>query len=97
MLKQDFILQIMNWKGHYLQQKKRVIRLMKDELGGNIMIEFYALRPYTYTYLINDGDKNKKRKMRKKMYFLKQQYEFKDFRNCQEANQLENENPPTKK
>ena len=27
---------------------------MKDELGGNIMIEFAALRPKTYSYLLDD-------------------------------------------
>ena len=38
---------------HYPQEKnKKVIGLMKDELGGKIMPEFVALRPETYSYLI---------------------------------------------
>ena len=35
---------------------------MKNELGRKTMSEVAALRPKTYTYLIDDGDKNKKKK-----------------------------------
>ena len=29
--------------------------LMKDELGGKIIVEFVGLTPKTYSYLINEG------------------------------------------
>ena len=36
-------------------KNKRVIGLVKDELGGKIITEFAALMPKTYSYLM-DGD-----------------------------------------
>ena len=44
------------------RNNKRVIGLMKDELGGKIMTEFVALRPKTYSYLMDDGGSDKKAK-----------------------------------
>ena len=43
-----------------------MIGLMKDELGGKIMTEFCALRPKTYSYLMDDGGGDKKAKGTKK-------------------------------
>ena len=46
---------------------KRVIGLMKDKLGGKIMITFVALRPKTYSYLTDDDKNVKKNKRNKEM------------------------------
>ena len=48
-------------------KSKKVIGLMKDELGGKIMTEFATLRPKIYSYLMDDGNSNKKAKGTKKM------------------------------
>ena len=41
---------------------KKVIGVMKDELGGKIMIELVALRPKIYSYLMDDDSSEKKAK-----------------------------------
>ena len=50
-----------------MEKNKKVIRLMKDELGGKIMREFAALRVKTCNYLTDDGDEDKKSKRHKKV------------------------------
>ena len=45
---------------------KKVIGLMKDELGGKIITEFVALRPKTYSYSTDDDKSAKKAKGTKK-------------------------------
>ena len=40
---------------------------MKDELGAKIMTEFAALRPKIYSYLMDDGNSDKKAKGIKNM------------------------------
>ena len=44
-----------------------MIGLMKNELGGKIMTEFAALRPKTYSYLMDDGNSDKRAKGTKKI------------------------------
>ena len=48
------------------EKNKEVIGLMKDELGRKIMTEFDALRPKTYSYVMDDGSSDKKAKETKK-------------------------------
>ena len=61
MLKKDSIHQIMMLIDHCLQEKnEKVIGLMKNELRGKVMIEFVAIRSKTYSYLMDDGNSNKK-------------------------------------
>ena len=43
-------------------KNKKIIALMKDELGGKIIMEFVTLRPMTYSYLTDDGKEDKKAK-----------------------------------
>ena len=64
MLKLDQILQIMNQIDHYRTEKK-VIGLIKDELGAKIMTKFIELEAKTYSYLIDDGNEYKKAKCTK--------------------------------
>ena len=48
-------------------KNKKVIGLMKDELGGKITTEFVTLRPKTYSYLTDGCKEDKKTKGTKKM------------------------------
>ena len=62
-------------------KNKKVIRLMKDELGGKIITEFVTLRPKTYLYLTDDGKEDKKTKGTKKCG-IKRMIKFNDYKNC---------------
>ena len=64
---------------------KKVIGLMKDELGGAIMSEFVALRPKLYSYRKLDGSEDKKCKGIKKCV-VKKTLSFNDYKNCLLAN-----------
>ena len=48
------------------RKNKKVIVLMKDELGGKIMIEFVSLKPKVYSYLMDNDSEAKKVKGTKK-------------------------------
>ena len=59
-------------------KNKKIIGLMKDELGGKIVTEFVALRPKTYSYLMDDGNSNKNTKGTKKCV-IKRRLKFNDY------------------
>ena len=60
---------------------KKVIGLMKDELGGNIITEFVGIRSKTYPYLMDDGNTDKKAKGTKNCV-IKIILKFHDYKNC---------------
>ena len=60
---------------------KKVIGLMKDELGGDIITEFVALRPKAYSYITNDFIEMKKAKGTKKCVVNKM-LRFEDYKKC---------------
>ena len=67
---------------------KKVIGLMKDELGGKIMTEFVALRPKLYSYKKQDGLEDKKCKGIKKCV-IKKTLTFEDYKTCLFRNSTE--------
>ena len=62
-------------------KNKKVIGLMKDELGGRVITEIVALRPKTYSYLTDDCKEDKKAKGTKKCV-IKRMIKFDDYKNC---------------
>ena len=60
-------------------KNKKVIGLMKDELGGKIITEFVTLRPKTYSFLTDDGKEDKKAKGTKKCV-IKKMIKFNDYK-----------------
>ena len=60
-------------------KNKKKIGLMKDELGGETMTEFVALRPKSYSYLTDDCEEDKKAKETKKCV-IKQRLKFSNYK-----------------
>ena len=56
-----------------IEKNKKVIGLMKDELGGKIITEFVTLRPKTYSYLTEDGKEDK---------LMIKMIKFNDYKKC---------------
>ena len=67
----------------------KVIGVMKDELGRQIMKEFVGLRTKICNYLKDNNDEDKKEKSTKKCV-IKRKLKFQDHKNCLEAAQIEN-------
>ena len=62
-------------------RNKKVIGLMKDELGGTIMTEFITLRPKLYSFRKIDGSEDKKCKGIEKC-IVKKTLTFEDYNAC---------------
>ena len=74
--------------GRYQKEKnKKVIGLMKDELGRKIMTKLVGLRAKIYSYLIDDGNEDRKAEGTKKCV-IKRKLKFENYKNCLEATQL---------
>ena len=59
---------------------KKVIGLMKDELGGKIMTEFVTLRPKMYAYKTDESESKKCKGIKKCV--VHSMISFKDYKNC---------------
>ena len=59
-------------------KNKKVIGLMKDELGGGIITEFFALRPKTYSYMTDEFIEMKGTKK----CVIKKMLKFEDYKRC---------------
>ena len=61
-------------------KNKKVIGLMKDELGGEVMKEFVSLRPKMYSYRVGNTEPKKCKGIRKCV--VKKTITFDDYNNC---------------
>ena len=62
-------------------KNKKIIGLVKDEVVGKIITEFFTLRPKTYSYLTDDGKEDKKAKGTKKCV-IEKMIKFNDYKKC---------------
>ena len=63
-----------------IEKNKKVIGLMKDELGGKIMKEFISLRPKMYSYRVEESEPKKCKGIKKCV--VKKTITFKDYKRC---------------
>ena len=61
-------------------KNKKVIGLMKDELGGGTMKEFITLRPKMYAYKVGSSESKKCKGIKKCM--VKKTISFEDYKTC---------------
>ena len=78
-IEKSLIHQILTNRPLTTKKNKKIIGLMKDELGGKIMTEFVALRPKTYYYLMDDGNTTTKKAKRTKKCVIKIILKFNDY------------------
>ena len=62
-------------------KNKKVICMFKDEIGGKIMTEFYAVRAKTYAFKLDDDTEMKKAKGTKKC-IVKRELMFENLMLC---------------
>ena len=74
---------------NYKLDKSLHIGLMKDKLGAKIMTKLVGFRAKTYSYLIDNGNENKKAKDTKR-FVIKGKLNFENYKNFLEATQLDN-------
>ena len=68
-------------------KNKKAIGLVKDKLGGKIMIGFVGLRAKTYAYLMDDVSEHKKAKGTKKCVITRRLM-FKNYKDCLLSNKI---------
>ena len=61
-------------------KNKKVIGLMKDELGGEIMKEFVSRRPKMYSYRVGNSEPKKRKGIKK--CTVKRTISFNDYKRC---------------
>ena len=61
-------------------ENKKVIGLMKDELGGEVMKEFVSLRPKMYSYRVGNSEPKKCKGIKKCV--VKKTITFEDYKKC---------------
>ena len=91
-LKQDLTLYLTNYELDRPLSKgktKKLIGLMKGELGEQIMKEFVGLRAKTYSCLKDNVDKDKRVKSTKTC-IIKRKLKFQNYKNCLEVARIEN-------
>ena len=59
---------------------QKVIGLMKDELGGEIMTEFVSLRPKMYSYKVGNSESKKHKGIKK--CIVKKTISFDNYKKC---------------
>ena len=70
-------------------KNRKVIGLMKNELGGQIMKKFVELQRKTYSYLKDNDDDYKNAKDTKRCV-VKRRPNFQNYKNCIKASQILN-------